>query len=467
MHYTFGAYRLDTERRELYHHGATVPLQPKMYQVLLYLLEHRDRLVSKIELFEHAWAEVYVGDSALSQCIMALRKVLGDTRQTQRVIQTAHRQGYRFVAPVYASEAPVVQPTAPPELPPVPAVLAASLPLSPPEETVVAPSVTIPLAVAPERRQLTVLCCTLSDLEALMALADPEVLYDTLQHWRAASLECIARFAGQVAQQTPEGFVVYFGYPRAHEDDAQRAIRTGLALLQCLDHCQPTASTLQLSVRIGIHTGLVITEPAEGAGVAGGVALGATPLVAAHVCALAPPRSVVISAPTARLVEGLVAWKPLEAQMLPGQTEALPMYEVRGMKPVRSRLAAAAVASLTPFVGREAELAMLRDRWQRAHEGFGQVVLVRGEAGIGKSRLLLEVKGQVDEGPALRLECRCSPYHQNTALYPLVELVQRAALEQAGTGAEVSLKTLERLLGGRAYPYASGVGAADRAPGAL
>jgi len=160
--------------------------------------------------------------------------------------------------------------------------------------------------------------------------------------------------------------------------------------------------------------------------------VGVTPLIASRLCALAPASSVLISESTAHLVAGHSTLKPLAPQLSPGQSDALSVYEVRGESGLQSRLEVGAVSGLTPFVSREAELALLHDRCRQIQEGLGQVVLVRGEACIGKSRLVHECKEAFADIPHVWLECRCSPYHRNTAFYPLVELFQRALGWQAG-----------------------------------
>jgi DNA-binding winged helix-turn-helix (wHTH) protein/predicted ATPase len=440
MRYTFGTYSLDTERQELYRKGSPVPLQRKMYRVLLYLLEHRERLVSKNELFEHAWADTYVGDAALTQCIAALRKVLGDHRQAQGVIRTYHGRGYRFVSPVHEDAPPT-----PSE--PLTAPLTATRPE--PAATPSTPSPWpggAPAPAAAERRLLTVLCCTLSDVQALVAQSDPEALYDLTQRWRSACQACFARFDGHVAQQTAEGFVVYFGYPLAHEDDARRAVHTGLALLETLDAPTSALSTLGLSIKVGIHTGVVVIESTADPAAPAVLAVGATPRIAAQLCAVVRAPGVAISGPTARLVDGYFTCKPLDPHMVPGRSEALPVHEVCGVSGLQSRVDVEEVSGLTPFVSREAELALLRDRWGQVQEGLGQILLVRGEAGIGKSRLAYAWREEIAGTPHVWLECRCSPYHHHTPFHPLVELLRRTLTWDGGTSEAEQLARLDELV---------------------
>ncbi len=433
MHYIFGDYSLDTRSHELRRHGSLVALQPRAYQVLCYLIKQRDRLVSKHELFDHAWAEVHVGDAALTQCIAVLRKRLGDDRKTQGVIQTQHGKGYRFVDPVRTS----------PQLSPVttseradatePSQASASTYSTTDADAASTRTDTLPFfktrhtrpeMAMTERRHLTVLCGMLSDLDLLMSQMDPELWHDETKRWRTAYLDVIAQFDGHVARQLNEGFEVYFGYPCAHEDDTQRAIRTALEMLKRLPYISPTLSQLNISIRVGIHTGMAIAEPASDDTSARTLPVGVTPLLASRLCEQACPGQVLISESTALLVTGYFTWKPLRAQLLLGHAAALSVYKVDGESDFQNRLEVDALSGLTPFVGREAELALMRDRWNQTQQGLGQIISLQGEAGIGKSRLLRVCKESVTEDTSIWLECRCSPYHRNTAFYPLIKLSQ-------------------------------------------
>jgi class 3 adenylate cyclase len=320
------------------------------------------------------------------------------------------------IAPTHTSR---VSPPAPPGLPDVtPAV-----PRPPPA---------IPLPVPPpvdaERRQLTVLFCDLVESTALAGRLDPEDYRAVVRAYQDTCAEVIQRFDGHIAQYLGDGLLVYFGYPQAHEDDARRAVHTGLALLEAMRQCNPRleqAHSLQLAVRVGIHTGLVVVGALGSGGRQERLALGETPNLAARLQGLADPDTVVISAATFRLVEGYVRVKDLGAQSLKGMETPVPVYRVLGEGAAQSRLDVAAPQGMTPLAGRDAEVALLRERWVQVREGLGQVMLVQGEGGIGKSRLVQGLKDQVAEGPHLVLECRASPYHQYSPLYPVIALWQR------------------------------------------
>ena len=206
-----------------------------------------------------------------------------------------------------------------------------------------------------------------------------------------------------------------------------------------------TSAATLLQVRIGIHTGLVVIGEIGSSEKREILALGETPNIAARIQGQANPDEVVISAATYRLVEGLFACEDRGQPELKGVTTPLTLYRVVQESEAQSRFDVAVQAGLTPLVGREEELALLRRRWEQATEGEGQVVLLSGEAGIGKSRLVQELKDQVAQNSAVRIEFRCSPYHQNSAFYPLIEHVQQvlhfaprryAASQAAETGTD-------------------------------
>jgi hypothetical protein len=242
---------------------------------------------------------------------------------------------------------------------------------------------------------------------------------------------------------------VYFGYPQAHEDDAQRALYAGLRILNTIAHLKThlrQTRDIELSVRLGVHTGLVVVGEMGGAGRQEQLALGETPNVAARILGLASPDTVVISASTYRLVQGYFEFQELGAQHLRGVSQPLPVYQVLQESGVQSRLEVARSRGLTPLVGRESEVTLLLERWTQAKDGQGQVLLLSGEAGIGKSRLVQVLKDQVASEPQTRWECRSSPYYQNTALYPLVDLLQRALQWHPEETPEEKLEKLEHLL---------------------
>jgi hypothetical protein len=240
------------------------------------------------------------------------------------------------------------------------------------------------------------------------------------------------RFEGHIAQYLGDGLLVYFGYPLAHEDDAQRAVRTGLGMVEALGQLNTRLAQergVHLAVRLGIHTGLVVVGEVGGGTRQEQLALGETPNLAARLQGLAAPNTLVISAATFQLLGGFFACQSLGTPSLKGLAQPLEVYQVLHESVARSRLEATGSAGLTPLVGREQEVALLVERWAQVKDGLGQVVLLSGEAGIGKSRLVQVLKEQVaTESQAWLTPCQCSPYHQNTALYPMIDLLERVAL---------------------------------------
>ena len=296
---------------------------------------------------------------------------------------------------------------------------------------------------AAERRQLTVLFCDLVGSTALSAQLDPEDLREVVRAYQDTCTKVIARFDGHIAQYLGDGLLVYFGYPQAHEDDAQRAVRAGLGILEALGQLNtrldqeglrpaPTQSRqrgVHLAARLGIHTGLVVVGDVGGGTRQEQLALGETPNLAARLQGIAAPNTLVISATTFQLLGGFFACQPLGTPPLKGQAQPLAVYRVLYESMARSRLEATGSTGWTPLVGREQEIGLLRERWAQVKEGVGQVVLLSGEAGIGKSRLVQVLQAQVAAEPQAWLTpCQCSPYYQNTALYPMIDLLERVAL---------------------------------------
>lgn len=449
MRYRFGEYLLDTQRYALWDQRAWTPLRPKIFAVLLYLLQHRDRVVSKTELLEHIWPAQFLGDGSLNTCLMAVRKALGDTGQTQRSIQTLRGHGYRFVALVHeeADEAPV----------------APSAPLPPPAS--VGPPVGRPDA---ERRHLTVLHGALADASCLVEQLDPETFCEVVQTYHQTCRAVMPRFWGYVAQYHEASVRVYFGYPQARAGAAHHAVRAGLALLAAWEPVQRRLAQevgRHIAVCVGIDTGLVVVDKAHDEARHPPLAVGHAPHRAGLLQAWARPATVVISAATHRLVEDALRCVPLGQHTLPGMTQSLDLYRALPEPDLERGLAGPTSRNLTPLVGREAEVALLLERWTQVKAGFGHVVVLSGEAGIGKSRLVAAVQAQVAQEPHACLAGRCTPYDQHAAWSPLTTALQRflqwrphepaaaqrAALEQAvqqyGLTLDTTVPGLARLLG--------------------
>jgi class 3 adenylate cyclase/predicted ATPase len=300
-----------------------------------------------------------------------------------------------------------------------------------------------------ERRQLTVMFCDLVDSTALSRQLDPEDLREVIQAYQRVCTEVINRFDGHIAQYLGDGLLVYFGYPQAHEDDPQRAVYTGLGILDAMGDLNKRLEQdrdITLALRLGIHTGLVVVGSMGGGGRQEQLALGETPNLAARLQGLAASNMVVISEATHRLVQGYFAYQDLGAQELRGIPESMCVYHVLRESGATSRLDIAQHRGLTPLVGREQEVGLLEERWQQAKSGHGHVVLLSGDAGIGKSRLVQMLKEHIAHEPHMRWECRSAEYSQNTALFPLVELFQRLLRFEASETPDVKLEKLEHAL---------------------
>jgi TOMM system kinase/cyclase fusion protein len=299
-----------------------------------------------------------------------------------------------------------------------------------PPQTATPPAIPPPLYA--ERRQLTVLFCDLVDSTVLASQLDPEELREVVRAYQDTCAKVIARFEGHIAQYLGDGLLVYFGYPLAHEDDAQRAVRAGLGTIEAVGQLNTHLEQergVRLAARLGIHTGLVVVGEVGGGTRQEQLALGETPNLAARLQGIAAPNTLVISATTFQLLGGFFACQPLGTPPLKGQTQPLAVYRVLYESMSRSRLEAAGSTGWTPLVGREQEIGLLRERWAQVKEGVGQVVLLSGEAGIGKSRLVQMLQEHVAAEPQTWLTpCQCSPYYQNTALYPMIDLLERVVL---------------------------------------
>ncbi|WP_247495005.1 adenylate/guanylate cyclase domain-containing protein [Bradyrhizobium sp. 164] len=314
---------------------------------------------------------------------------------------------------------------------------------------------TIPVTAAPaaasvgpqaERRQLTVMFVDLADSTALAARLDLEEMAEVLRDYQSAVAGAIARFEGHVAKYMGDGVLAYFGYPRAHEDEAERAVRAGLAAVAAVLGLG-SAHREKLAARVGIATGPVVVGELIGEGAAREeTVVGDTPNLAARLQTLAQPGTVVISARTRELIGGLFELAELGMQILKGFPVPVRAWRVVGEGSAESRFEALHGTGLTPLVGRDNEIGLLLEHWERAKEGEGQVVLLAGEPGIGKSRLVRALRGRLENEPHTPLSHYCSPHHQTSPLYPVIGLLERAAGFAADDPAATRLDKLEALL---------------------
>jgi class 3 adenylate cyclase/predicted ATPase len=300
-----------------------------------------------------------------------------------------------------------------------------------------------------ERRQLTVMFCDLVGSTPLSTRFDPEDLREIVGAYHRCVAGTVGRFAGFVAKYMGDGVLVYFGYPEAHEDDAERAARAGLAVIDAVGQL---ATQEPLNVRIGIATGLVVVGDLIGAGAAQerGV-IGETPNLAARLQALARPGTLVVADSTRRQIGTLFEIEDLGRQPLAGFGEPQRAWRVLGESGVVSRFEALR-SGTTPLVGRNEELDLLLRRWQQATSGEGRAVLVSGEPGIGKSRLTAALSEHIETEPHTRLRYFCSPHHQDSALYPFIGQLERAAGFTRDDTNATELDKLEALLGDGAEP---------------
>ena len=325
-----------------------------------------------------------------------------------------------------------------------------------------------PAAVAPvprdaapdaaERRQLTVMFSDLVGSTALSARLDPEDMREVIRAYQDACSGAIARYDGFVAKFMGDGVLAYFGFPRAHEEDAERAVRAGLDIAAAVAKLDTRANET-LKVRIGVATGVVVVGDLVGQGSAQEQAVvGDTPNLAARLQGLAEPGCVVIAESTRRLLGGTFELAPLGPQSLKGFDAPVPAWTVLREAENVSRFEASRSHGLTPFVGREHEVALLLDRWRDSSEGEGQVALISGEAGIGKSRILAALRERVADEPHVRMRYQCSPHHVNDAFYPITSQIWHAAGFVSGESPASRLDKLETMIA------RSGLEAKDIAP---
>jgi class 3 adenylate cyclase len=295
-----------------------------------------------------------------------------------------------------------------------------------------------------ERRQVTVMFSDLVGSTALSAQMDPEDLRELISAYHKCVAEVVRRFDGFVAKYLGDGVLVYFGYPQAHEDDPERAVRAGLELVTAVTALKTRAS---LQTRVGIATGLVVVGDLIGSGEAQerGI-VGETPNLAARLQGVAEPNMIVIAEGTRKLLGNLFELEDFGAKDLKGIAGPVQAWAALRASSVESRFEALHTGSLTPLVGREGELALLLERWSRAKDGDGQVVLLDGEPGIGKSRIVQELRDTLSDESHTRLSHYCSPYHTNSPLYPVIGLLERAAGFDRTDTAEAKLDKLEAML---------------------
>ena len=428
MLYFFENFVLDPARRELRCGNALIAVQPQVFDLLEYLVTNRDRVVSKDDILQAVWGGRTVSEFALTTRINATRAAIGDDGDQQRLIRTIPRKGIRFVGIVREGPRPLHEAAAaePAEM-----------------ETAGRTTPGWDKAKSAERRQLTIASCELL-LGAENAGMDPEDIREIIRSYHSRVAETACRYNGLVAHTYANTAVLYFGYPEAHEDDPERAVRAALDLAAATAALK---ALTPLHTRVGIATGLVLVGEMTDAG--GGQEhgiIGETPNIAAQLQALAEPNIVVIAESTRKLLGNLFDLQDLGTKDLKGIVGPVRAWAALRPSLAEGRFEALHGSGLTDFVGRDEELELLLRRWSRAKSGEGQVVLLSGEPGIGKSRLIAELAEAIASEPQVRLRNFCSPQHIDSALYPTIRQIERAAEFTRDDTSQAKLDKLDALL---------------------
>jgi class 3 adenylate cyclase len=430
--YCFAEFTLDLRRGCLRRGDEDIALRPKSLEVLRYFVENAGRLVGRDELLSAIWRDVIVTDESLTQCVSDIRSALGD--RDQRIIKTVLRRGYSFVAPVAE---PAAARRASGHM--VPAIAVSPESIHTDREHLDRRH--------PERRQLTILFCDLVGSTALSTRLDPEDLHDLMGAYHRACAEEITKAGGFAAEHWGDAVVAYFGYPRAQEDDAERAIRAALRLTDAIGELARRRGS-DLQIRVGIASGLVVVGgmlDAHDARLAG-----ETPIIATRLQGLAAPGRIVISDSTRQLASGLFDYRDLGQVTLSGRAEPVHAWEVVAASLLRSRFEAKRGIKLTPLVGRQEEMELLMRCWRQAQRGDGRVMLIAGEAGIGKSRLTVELRDRLRIENHATVQYFCSPHHADSPFHPVAAQIEHAAGIARQDSAEAKLEKLASLLGASA-----------------
>ena len=407
--YEFGPYRVDPVRGRLLRQGASVPLPPKAFDLLVVFVRSPHRVISKAELMAALWPDTFVEEANLTQHVFTLRKALGLQRNDQAYIETIPRRGYCFGADVREIAGTDV------------AVHVADWQPRGSKDTG-ASSAGAAIAAEGERKQATVLHCGVANAASLAERLGPDDMLDLLKQISAAAAEEIERYEGLMRQREPDAFAALFGARVVHEDDARRAALAALGIQRRLAarRVSSTSGEEHPLVRIGIHTGPVIVSRRSGERSTEYSAVGDTLRIADLLQQLAEPGTILVSDATRRRVDGYI-----QLDSAPSQAAGVTAFRVMGAIPSANAMAVGISRKLARFVGRDRELGLLENRAAQALAGHGHVVSIVGEPGMGKSRLLHEFSRRISaDGAMALLEGRCVSYGSPVPYLPLADLIR-------------------------------------------
>jgi class 3 adenylate cyclase/DNA-binding winged helix-turn-helix (wHTH) protein/tetratricopeptide (TPR) repeat protein len=434
MIYLFDNYALDTCRGELQCAGVPIKIERQVLHVLVYLVQHRHRTVSKTELLEQLWPGVFVSDWALSRCIALARKALGESGRHQQRIKTLHGSGYRFIAAVQEHDPDAAwlegqTPSFPPSVSQwhTPAA-AVELPSHLLKALPSAPDRPDGHLLAAERKQVTVFCAIVANAPALAEQLGPEAIYRLLQTFFALALPELQQCQGTVAQFLSDGFIALFGAPTAYEDHARQAVQAALGLQRELQQRRAELDDLPVAgfrVRFGIHTGVAVVGKLSRDVSTSYTAVGSTTHLAVQLAQHAEPGTILISDTTARTVRSEIRLETLGAIQLTEQAPPLLAFRVLGVGLPRTSMATFGTHVLSQFVGRRRELAVLHDALAQVTAGHGQVIGIMGEAGMGKSRLLYEFVRHLPGTHTCVLQGQCRAYGGTMPYLPWRDILRQ------------------------------------------
>ncbi|HJU09893.1 MAG TPA: AAA family ATPase, partial [Candidatus Binataceae bacterium] len=445
----FEDFELDPNGFCLSRSGEAVHLERIPLELLCLLVERCGQTVIRDEILERIWGKSVFIDSehAINTAVRKIRRALNDDANAPRFIVTIPGKGYRFVAPVVVrnDEPKKNEPTEQADNVESAEFSRSQAAAADRQSAETQSDFVAPLSVrdSGERRHLTVLFCDLVNSTGLSTDLDPEEWREILVSYQRHAANEIERFGGHVAHYLGDGVIAYFGWPAARDDDVERAVRAGLAILDAISKFETAPCHSKLAARVGIDSGVVVIG--DGTGIGADV-YGEAPNMAARVQSAADSGTLLITETVHRLISGLFVVEERGPQQLKGIAQPVELYRVIRPSGVRGRLAAESARGLTPFIGREEELRLLMNRWRRAIDGEGQVSLIVGEPGIGKSRLVQRFHQQIADQSHVWLASGAVPIFQNTPFYAANHMLQQSFQLESEDSAEQKLAGLEASL---------------------